>query len=38
MLHVPNGAAAQVFPLIETEEDRLAKEMEQEVIRSQSRV
>ncbi len=35
MLHVPNGAAAQVFPLIETEEDRLAKELEQEVVRSQ---
>ncbi|CAK9863468.1 unnamed protein product [Sphagnum jensenii] len=38
MLHVPNGTAAQVFPLIETEEDRLAKEMEQEVIRSQAQV
>jgi hypothetical protein len=35
MLHVPNAAAAQVFPLIETEEDRLAKELEQEVVRSQ---
>ncbi|CAM6051253.1 unnamed protein product [Sphagnum compactum] len=38
MLHVPNCTAAQVFPLIETEEDRLAKEMEEEVVRSQPRV
>jgi hypothetical protein len=38
MMHVPDGTAAQVFPLIESEEDKLAKEMEQEVIRSQPQV